>query len=174
MFLERKQVLVFSAHAADFCSRAGGTIARLSDAGARVLCVGRHSENLEILSSLGIETQLLDTWRGNHRHSAEIVIEATGHPEGLNLSGVGSALHPDPYFARGPRVVDGERTPWLHVVDCPFWSFEHGRRTQEAGLGLGERGETLGVRGVGRGCGVRHRRWETEKNDQYDSTYHRH
>ena len=58
----------------------------LSDAGARVLCVGRHSENLEILSSLGIETQLLDTWRGNHRHSAEIVIEATGHPEGFSLA----------------------------------------------------------------------------------------
>jgi 4-oxalomesaconate hydratase len=36
MFLEKKQVLVFSAHAADFCSRAGGTIARFAAAGARV------------------------------------------------------------------------------------------------------------------------------------------
>ena len=36
MFLDRKRVLVFSAHAADFCSRAGGTIARFSDAGATV------------------------------------------------------------------------------------------------------------------------------------------
>ncbi len=36
MFLDRERVLVFSAHAADFCSRAGGTIARFSDAGAAV------------------------------------------------------------------------------------------------------------------------------------------
>ncbi len=31
-----RRVLVFSAHAADFCSRAGGTIARLVDAGSKV------------------------------------------------------------------------------------------------------------------------------------------
>lgn len=36
MFLDHKKVLVFSAHAADFCSRAGGTIARFTDAGASV------------------------------------------------------------------------------------------------------------------------------------------
>ena len=35
-FLEKKRVLVFSAHAADFCTRAGGTIARLGDEGAAV------------------------------------------------------------------------------------------------------------------------------------------
>ena len=35
-FLEASKVLVFSAHAADFCSRAGGTIARFADAGAAV------------------------------------------------------------------------------------------------------------------------------------------
>lgn len=33
---EGRRVLVFSAHAADFCSRAGGTIARLVDAGSTV------------------------------------------------------------------------------------------------------------------------------------------
>ena len=48
MFLERKKVLVFSAHAADFCSRAGGTIARLADAGARVHIHGlSYGENCE-------------------------------------------------------------------------------------------------------------------------------
>ena len=31
-----RRVIVFSAHAADFCSRAGGTIARLTDAGSKV------------------------------------------------------------------------------------------------------------------------------------------
>lgn len=31
-----RRVLIFSAHAADFCSRAGGTIARLTDAGSTV------------------------------------------------------------------------------------------------------------------------------------------
>ena len=36
MFLAKKRVLVFSAHAADFCSRAGGTIARFVDEGAVV------------------------------------------------------------------------------------------------------------------------------------------
>ena len=36
MFLDQKRVLVFSAHAADFCSRAGGTIARFADNGAQV------------------------------------------------------------------------------------------------------------------------------------------
>ena len=36
MFLEKERVLVFSAHATDFCSRAGGTIARFTDAGASV------------------------------------------------------------------------------------------------------------------------------------------
>ena len=35
-FLDCERVLVFSAHAADFCSRAGGTIARFVDAGAAV------------------------------------------------------------------------------------------------------------------------------------------
>ena len=35
-FLDCKRVLIFSAHAADFCSRAGGTIARFVDAGAAV------------------------------------------------------------------------------------------------------------------------------------------
>lgn len=37
MRLEHRRVLVFSAHAADFCSRAGGVIARLVDAGSEVL-----------------------------------------------------------------------------------------------------------------------------------------
>ena len=36
MFLDQQRVLVFSAHAADFCSRAGGTIARFTDNGAEV------------------------------------------------------------------------------------------------------------------------------------------
>ena len=35
-FLQKKRVLVFSAHAADFCTRAGGTIARFADEGAAV------------------------------------------------------------------------------------------------------------------------------------------
>ena len=35
-FLDYERVLVFSAHAADFCSRAGGTIARFAEAGATV------------------------------------------------------------------------------------------------------------------------------------------
>ncbi len=35
-FLQHKRVLAFSAHAADFCSRAGGTIARYVDEGATV------------------------------------------------------------------------------------------------------------------------------------------
>jgi 4-oxalomesaconate hydratase len=35
-FLDYERVLVFSAHAADFCSRAGGTIARFTAAGAAV------------------------------------------------------------------------------------------------------------------------------------------
>ena len=34
--LDHERVLVFSAHAADFCSRAGGTIARFADNGATV------------------------------------------------------------------------------------------------------------------------------------------
>ena len=36
MIREGRRVLVFSAHAADFCSRAGGTIARLTDKGSEV------------------------------------------------------------------------------------------------------------------------------------------
>ena len=35
-FMQHERVLVFSAHAADFCSRAGGTIARFVDAGTAV------------------------------------------------------------------------------------------------------------------------------------------
>ncbi len=37
MLHEGRRVMVFSAHAADFCSRAGGTIARLVDLGGEVL-----------------------------------------------------------------------------------------------------------------------------------------
>ncbi len=36
MFLDHKRVLVFSAHAVNFRLRAGGTIARFTDAGATV------------------------------------------------------------------------------------------------------------------------------------------
>ena len=37
MIREGRRVMVYSAHAADFCSRAGGTIIRLAEAGAEVL-----------------------------------------------------------------------------------------------------------------------------------------
>ena len=46
-----QRVLVFSAHAADFCSRAGGTIARYVDAGSRVhVCDMTFGERCEAMA----------------------------------------------------------------------------------------------------------------------------
>ena len=48
MIFDARRVLVFSAHAADFCSRAGGTIARLVEAGAAVqVCDMTYGERCE-------------------------------------------------------------------------------------------------------------------------------
>ena len=58
----------------------------LSVAGAKVLAVGRHPENLEILARRGIETALLGDWIPDHVDSAEVVVEATGRTEGLQLA----------------------------------------------------------------------------------------
>ena len=77
------------------------------------------------------------------------------YADGQNLSGVGSALRADPRFDRSPKSAQ---------------SFGHTSRAQEAGLGLGERGGALGVRGVGRGCRIRPGRWGAEQHDQSDRT----
>ncbi len=49
MITEKQRVLVFSAHAADFCSRAGGTIMKFVESGATVhvhdLTYGEHCES---------------------------------------------------------------------------------------------------------------------------------
>lgn len=58
----------------------------LSVAGARVLAVGRHPENLEILARRGIATALVDDWDADHANSADLVIEATGRTEGFQLA----------------------------------------------------------------------------------------
>lgn len=58
----------------------------LADTGLRVLAVGRHAENLAILERQGIETALLEAWSDDHVNSADLVIEATGRPEGLRLA----------------------------------------------------------------------------------------
>ena len=58
----------------------------LAAAGARVLCVGRHSEKLAILRKRGIATELLSKWLTQHVDSADLVVEATGRAEGFRLA----------------------------------------------------------------------------------------
>lgn len=52
----------------------------LQQAGARVLAVGRHPQNLAILARRDIQTVLLEDWR---RTPASLVVEATGRAEGF-------------------------------------------------------------------------------------------
>jgi threonine dehydrogenase-like Zn-dependent dehydrogenase len=52
----------------------------LSQAGARVLAVGKHAVKLAILERRGIETVGLDRWR---REPADVVVEATGSAAGF-------------------------------------------------------------------------------------------
>jgi threonine dehydrogenase-like Zn-dependent dehydrogenase len=52
----------------------------LHQAGARVLAVGRHANKLALLAKRGIETRTPQTW---DRAPADLVVEATGSPEGF-------------------------------------------------------------------------------------------
>jgi threonine dehydrogenase-like Zn-dependent dehydrogenase len=52
----------------------------LSQAGVRVLAVGKHPAKLAILARRGIETVALDRWR---REPADLVVEATGTAAGF-------------------------------------------------------------------------------------------
>ena len=52
----------------------------LHHAGARVLCVGRHQEKLDLVAKRDIETALFDEWRGDR---VSLVVEATGSAEGF-------------------------------------------------------------------------------------------
>jgi threonine dehydrogenase-like Zn-dependent dehydrogenase len=51
--------------------------------GARVLCVGKHAAKLAFLGKRGIATALLDGWS---KKKADVVVEATGSPAGLDLA----------------------------------------------------------------------------------------
>jgi threonine dehydrogenase-like Zn-dependent dehydrogenase len=55
----------------------------LAAAGARVLAVGRHDENLAILRRRGIGTARLEDW---DRAPADVVVEATGSADGFALA----------------------------------------------------------------------------------------
>lgn len=51
--------------------------------GAKVLCVGKHEENLALLKRRRIATVLLDHW---DREPADTVVEATGTAQGFSLA----------------------------------------------------------------------------------------
>ncbi len=55
-------------------------------AGAKVLAIGHHQANLEILSRRGIETCLEEDWCPEHVNCADVVVEATGRTEGFQLA----------------------------------------------------------------------------------------
>lgn len=56
----------------------------LHAAGGRVLAVGKHPEKLALLSARGIATTLLDDWEADAtRKRADVVVEATGTPDGF-------------------------------------------------------------------------------------------
>lgn len=55
----------------------------LAQAGARILAVGRHVAKLDLLARRGIATVELSDW---DRSPADLVVEATGTPQGLALA----------------------------------------------------------------------------------------
>jgi threonine dehydrogenase-like Zn-dependent dehydrogenase len=55
----------------------------LSSAGARVLAVGHHGENLALLGQRGIETCEARSFDPSTRQRADLVVEATGSPSAL-------------------------------------------------------------------------------------------
>ncbi|MCG8588052.1 MAG: alcohol dehydrogenase catalytic domain-containing protein [Proteobacteria bacterium] len=55
----------------------------LHRAGREVLCIGKHAEKLAIVDRRGIETATLEAW---NRAPADVVVEATGSLQGLELA----------------------------------------------------------------------------------------
>lgn len=55
----------------------------LHQAGAQVLAVGKHETKLAVLAKRGIETRTLPNW---DRAGADLVVEATGSPEGFDTA----------------------------------------------------------------------------------------
>ena len=55
----------------------------LAQAGAEVLAVGKHEEKLALLRVHGVQAVTLGAWR---REPADVVVEATGTPEGFALA----------------------------------------------------------------------------------------
>ena len=78
-----------------------------------LLTVGRHERKLEILRRRGIPTSLLDTWKNLPRHTADIVVEATGSVEGFRL-----AL--DAVRPRGTIVLKTTCADELHMNLAPI------------------------------------------------------
>ena len=65
----------------------GGLVAQvLHAAGARVTCVGRHEAKLAALEVRGIRSLTLDRWRAEAAAPVDLVVEATGRPDGLALA----------------------------------------------------------------------------------------
>lgn len=55
----------------------------LRAAGRKVRCIGHHMAKLELAARAGVQTQLESQLESAERHSAGLVVEATGHPRGL-------------------------------------------------------------------------------------------
>jgi threonine dehydrogenase-like Zn-dependent dehydrogenase len=107
----------------------------LHQAGARVLAVGRHPHKLAILAKRGIDTVLLDDWRGD---LAPLVVEATGTAEGFELAVratrprgtlvLKSTVSDRPSLDLAPVVIDE-----IHVVGSRCGPFPPALRALELG-----------------------------------------
>lgn len=107
----------------------------LHQAGARVLCVGKHPEKLAILAKRDIETVLLDRWRGD---PVSLVVEATGTAEGFERATAAlrprgtlvlkSTVSERPSVDLAPLVIDE-----IHVVGSRCGPFPPALRALELG-----------------------------------------
>lgn len=107
---EGRRVLVFSAHAADFCSRAGGTIARLVDAGGTV-----HIHDM----TYGEKCESPALWAQDPPPSIEQIKVIRGQEMERAASALGATIDCLDW-GDSPLIVDADRQQQLLGLFCAF------------------------------------------------------
>lgn len=107
---EGRRVLVFSAHAADYCSRAGGTIARLVEAGGTV-----HIHDM----SYGEKCESPALWAREPPPSIDQIKEIRGREMAQAAATLGATIDCLDW-GDSPLVVDAERQQQLLGLLCAF------------------------------------------------------
>jgi len=88
----------------------------LQIAGARVVAVGRHRENLDVLGTRGIETHLEAEWAGSHAREPrfDVTVDATGSARGFAVAA--AATRPRGTLVMKSTVAGAHKIDFAPVV----------------------------------------------------------